>query len=234
MSDDLHALAGLYALDALDDVEMRRFERHLDGCEPCHVEVAEFREAAQRMGSLGPDSPPAGLKARVMAEVASTPQVHHGRTATRGGGRVAAVALGVAASVVLVASLAVALVSTRSKLSDSQALTQVLADPLSSSVTYTGPNGTVARVVESPAGDRLVVLLAALPPIAADRAYAMWLVNDEGAVPVGLLRPGANGEAVAVIDAPPGRYHTFAVTEEGAGGSPMPTGPMLVSGPVSA
>ena len=39
MSDDIHALSGAYAVDALDDVERARFERHLANCEACRAEV---------------------------------------------------------------------------------------------------------------------------------------------------------------------------------------------------
>jgi anti-sigma-K factor RskA len=233
MSDDLHTMAGLYALDALDDLEMRRFERHLDECESCRIEVQEFREAAQRMSGPSQERPPSGLKARVIEEVQRTPQVHL-RTGTTGHrrGRFVVGVLGAAASVVLVATLAVALVSTRSDLSDARALSELLGDPRSSSVTYRGADGVVARLVGSPGRDRLVVLLGDLPAIDSDRAYAIWLIGADGPKPMALVRPDGSGQALAVIDAPVDQFQTFGLTDEPAGGSPAPTGPIIVSGAV--
>ena len=43
---DIHKLSGAYAVDAVDDLERARFERHLAACEDCRAEVAELREAA--------------------------------------------------------------------------------------------------------------------------------------------------------------------------------------------
>ncbi len=43
---DLHGLSGAYAVDALDDLERARFERHLAECEDCRAEVASLVEAA--------------------------------------------------------------------------------------------------------------------------------------------------------------------------------------------
>ena len=43
---DIHALSGAYAVDALDDIERARFERHLAECADCRAEVASLREAA--------------------------------------------------------------------------------------------------------------------------------------------------------------------------------------------
>ncbi len=43
---DLHHLAGVYALNALDADELALFEAHLHGCELCQREVVEFCETA--------------------------------------------------------------------------------------------------------------------------------------------------------------------------------------------
>ena len=48
--DDLHVLAGSYALDALGEAERDSFERHLQHCGPCEAEVRGYREAAARLG----------------------------------------------------------------------------------------------------------------------------------------------------------------------------------------
>ncbi|MFC6343639.1 zf-HC2 domain-containing protein, partial [Nocardioides hankookensis] len=44
--NDIHALVGAYAVDAVDDLERAAFERHLAECADCRDEVASLREAA--------------------------------------------------------------------------------------------------------------------------------------------------------------------------------------------
>ncbi len=75
MSDDVHDLAAAYVLDALDDDERELFEEHLAACPDCTVDVEDLRVAAADLGeSLPPVAPPPGLRAQLMAEIASTPQ----------------------------------------------------------------------------------------------------------------------------------------------------------------
>jgi anti-sigma-K factor RskA len=69
MSAELHALAGAYAVDALPADERAAFEEHLATCEACRTEVAELSATAARLGEAAAETPPAGLKERVLAEV---------------------------------------------------------------------------------------------------------------------------------------------------------------------
>ena len=66
MSDDIHALSGAYAVDALDDVEREQFERHLAGCSACQAEVASLVAAATALSSLSDVAPPPSLRAKVL------------------------------------------------------------------------------------------------------------------------------------------------------------------------
>src|SRR5690242_20610683 len=79
MNADVHTLAGAYALDAIDDLERARFDRHLAECEACAREVAELRAAAGRLADLTELTPPARLKDAVMAQVGRTRQVGAGQ-----------------------------------------------------------------------------------------------------------------------------------------------------------
>ena len=71
MSEDIHALSGAYAVDALDDVERVRFERHLAGCTACQAEVESLVAAASELSVLTEAAPPASLRAKVLAEIAT-------------------------------------------------------------------------------------------------------------------------------------------------------------------
>lgn len=69
--DDIHALSGAFAVDAVDDVERARFEAHLAGCSECRNEVASLRAAAAEMSSVTLASPPASLREAVLREISS-------------------------------------------------------------------------------------------------------------------------------------------------------------------
>ncbi|GGM85836.1 hypothetical protein GCM10009721_08140 [Terrabacter tumescens] len=71
MSEDIHALSGAYAVDALDDVERARFERHLNGCSACRAEVESLVAAASELSVLTEVAPPASLRAKVLADISS-------------------------------------------------------------------------------------------------------------------------------------------------------------------
>jgi anti-sigma factor RsiW len=73
--EDIHLLTGGYALDALDDLERTRFERHLLACESCLAEVTEFADVAAELGSGQVAPAPDPLRASVFAAVAKTPQL---------------------------------------------------------------------------------------------------------------------------------------------------------------
>jgi anti-sigma-K factor RskA len=71
---DLHSLAAPYALDALEPGERRRFEKHLQGCGRCTVEVRDLAEDAVRLAWSAAEPAPATLRDRVLAAVRATPQ----------------------------------------------------------------------------------------------------------------------------------------------------------------
>jgi anti-sigma factor RsiW len=72
---DLHTLSGAYALDALPPDERELFTAHLTGCEPCRQEVAEFGEAAARLGQAVAVTPRPELRAATLRAAALTSQL---------------------------------------------------------------------------------------------------------------------------------------------------------------
>ncbi|MGL5809184.1 MAG: anti-sigma factor domain-containing protein, partial [Nocardioides sp.] len=63
---DIHELSGAYVVDALDDAERIRFERHLMRCPECLSEVAELRETAALLAEDAPVEPPGRLRGKVL------------------------------------------------------------------------------------------------------------------------------------------------------------------------
>lgn len=78
--DEMSELAALYALEALGNDAQRQFKQSLETA-PTEVrqQVAAFQEVAQELAFSGPAiSPPASLKARLMARIAQEPQEQEG------------------------------------------------------------------------------------------------------------------------------------------------------------
>ena len=64
-----------YALISLDAAERAEFEAHLDSCELCQQEVAEFCETAADLSFLTQAAPPPTLRANVLAAIGTLPQL---------------------------------------------------------------------------------------------------------------------------------------------------------------
>jgi anti-sigma-K factor RskA len=73
---DLGLNSGAYVLHALSDAENERFESLLAGSEETRAEVTELADTAVELGlSVDPVAPPAALRARILDQLASTPQL---------------------------------------------------------------------------------------------------------------------------------------------------------------
>jgi anti-sigma-K factor RskA len=231
---DIHALAGAYALDALDDVERAMFARHAATCEVCAVEVAEFHETTGRMAEASWSVPPPRLRRSVLDQVARTrqtvgsarpPAVGHGGSATSWRRRtIAAAAAAVLAAGGVVATWSIA----QDRLHDKDA--QVVAAQREArrvSDVLTAPDARLARagqvsIVVSPSRNSAVAVLTDMPATGPGKAYQLWMIQGKTRVtPVGLLRPGQTGGTFVVDDV--AGADTFGVSLEPAGGSKSPT-----------
>jgi anti-sigma-K factor RskA len=105
-------------------------------------------------------------------------------------------------------------------LEDPDATVTRLADPVS---------GTrAARFVVTPDGDAYVTL-DDLPPLPAERTYQLWRTETMTPVSLGVLGPGRS--RAVEVHVPPGQAR-LAISEEPAGGSPVPTGALVAAGTV--
>jgi anti-sigma factor RsiW len=84
-NDDVHLLTGAYVVNALDEVERRRFEQHLASCHSCQDEVASLRFTVDDLAGATATEPPMSLKASVLDEVGRTRQVSAARGRSRSG-----------------------------------------------------------------------------------------------------------------------------------------------------
>jgi hypothetical protein len=79
----------------------------------------------------------------------------------------------------------------------------------------------------------MVFTASNLPPLMPGRVYQLWVIPDQGdPISVGLLEPDPSGTLTKVFqtpaDLPPPM--AVAVSEEPAGGVPLPTGQLYVAG----
>ncbi|HEX5404175.1 MAG TPA: anti-sigma factor [Pseudonocardiaceae bacterium] len=232
MSLDVHTLTGAYALDAVEDVERRRFEDHLLGCPDCAQEVRELRATAARLGLAVTEQPPTRLHHRVLTEISGIRQERPGRTAHRirrpvqVGAVAAAIALaGAAALGVLVARADHQLAGTRAQLAQVQAaggpLGQVLAAPDAHTISATTDHDGGATLVVSNELGAGILTVSGMPRQPEGRIYEAWVIGLNGPRPAGLL--GSSGASAPRLVRGLHDGTTIAVTVEPAGGSAMPT-----------
>ncbi|HEX4362260.1 MAG TPA: anti-sigma factor [Pseudonocardia sp.] len=244
MSPDVHTLTGAYALDALDELERRRFEAHLAECPDCTQEVDELRATAAKLGVAAAETPPERLRQRVMAQVATTRQeppapdaataATRRRAARRTGwaARLTAAAAGLAAAAAVVLGVVTVRAGAERDAAQTQLaqlearyapLAQLASAPDARGDSGTGAHGGTAFVLASHTRDRAVLLVDGLPAPPAGHTYQAWLIGGGQARSAGLV-PSDPGSG-----APPLEFTGLAgaskvgLTVEPAGGSAQPT-----------
>lgn len=263
---EIEELLGAYALDAVDPDERALMEDHLATCPRCRAELADHREVAALLGNL-PEPTPDRLWDRI--EEALDTRGHAvdtelfrrvgGLTApaplprpspppalqSDGAGRAPSrrrwllAGLAAAASVVLIAGLAVVVVRQDRRIDDlsgqvarydvERAASHALADPANTQVrlrSEKNPTLSATAVVE-PGGDGYLVS-ADLPALPSDRTYQLWGLRGEQAISLGVL--GASPGSAAFSTGTVGDFTGFAITDEVAGGVPASRNPPVVVG----
>lgn len=249
---DIHTLTGAYALNALPEDERAAFEEHLDSCDPCALETAEFLATAGKLGGLLSEPAPPDLKASILHEVDRTRQ--H-RPSSGGDTEVVSLAdrraappawvTWVTASAAAVAAIAVVamgvqLGSVNDRLEQAESIAlqaseqldevqgrssrveQLLAAPDVQTVSQQ-QDGVQGRLVVSGERGEAVFIASGLEPAPHEHTYELWVIGDDGAVPAGLFDVD-NGETVTqIVEGDFARAAALGVTVEPAGGSPQPT-----------
>jgi anti-sigma-K factor RskA len=231
--DDL----ALYALDALEGDEVEEVEAHLAVCASCRQELAAHEEA---LGALVEDGPPPALWDAVQSQIRGeaapmngTPlhpvgpaPAHQAQSDHRRGMRRRLALLAAAAAVVAVVGVGVG-TQLDNDGNGSGTVAGVSTDGPTVAVLADAHGADVARVVTNDDGD--VLVLEELPPLSTERAYQLWSIGGPRPVSLGLL---GNGDDEAVRISVPAATANLAISEEPAGGSTTPTGPVVASGSV--
>lgn len=233
MSTDLHSLMAPYALDALDAEERERFETHLEQCPTCQAELAGFQATASRLGEAVGQTPPAGLRKRLLAEIATTPQERPAVTvlAQRRGLRRTLPRLAVAAAFLVGAAGVGGYVVERDRASDehdrNEAITRVLSSKDAQTLAKSFPTGGNVRMVMSPSKDTAVIFANELPDPGSGKVYQVWLIDGSGPIDQGTFRRSGDMVMEGISDA-----DSVAVTVEPEGGSRLPTTEPIATIPI--
>jgi anti-sigma factor RsiW len=239
MSTEIHALAGAYALDAVNDVERMEFSRHLAGCEACGLEVAELRATAARLADTTWVAAPPRLRENVLRQASRTRQARPGRPGSRVSPVETArptrwrrwVAGGIAATVLAAGAAAATFIAQEQRVGDERRAAQQLLDQMTQIQSVMAAPDAKARQVRVKDGGQLavvhsarlnaaVVMCADLARPARNRAYQLWFMHGDQATSAGLLAAGQSSGTMLVTGL--NDADAIAISQERAGGAPDP------------
>ncbi|MDT0300917.1 anti-sigma factor [Streptomonospora wellingtoniae] len=241
LRQDLHTLAGAYALNALPEDELRRFEEHLAHCESCVQEVRGLTETAALLGAATARTPPEDLRRRVLEEVSRTRQLAPAETrwaAPRsrwwrwGGGLVLAACLAVVLALGGVVAWQQRQIAQLEE--NEESIAAVLSAPDAEVASAQPAEGVAVTAVSSENRGDLVFSAQGLEPL-SEQDYQLWLADPDGSVrSAGLLRVDPGGEVRPLLAAGIGEAEGIAVTVEPEGGSAQPTSEPMMQMPLSS
>lgn len=207
-----------YLLGELSAREVADYELHLQACDDCQ---SEMRDLAPLLEAIAEDvavAPSPDVRARVLADVATIPQVTPIRRPRRQWmlGAAAALAIVLAAGSFLFQADPVSdLVAAPDAVVVHLAATDAYADVAQLQAVYRESDGAVALIAES------------LAPAEDGRTYQAWLIGDGGPVSAGVFIPDEDGTVRLILDVAWEPGSLIGVTLEPAGGSPQPTSDVL-------
>lgn len=220
--NDIHALSGAYAVDALDDVERELFEEHLAGCPACRAEVESLQEAGALLAETVLEAPASALRDRVLAQASTVrplPPVV-AEVVSRRPARRWFPALAAAAAVVAILGVGAAVVQPwedETSQGPISAIDQVRAADDVESWTQDFPDGSQATLYRSASLNKAVVQTSGMADAPAGKVYELWLQHDDRMVAAGLMPDGPDNVVQLVGD--PATADGFGITVEADGGS---------------
>lgn len=208
-SADVHALAGAYAVDAMDADERRLFEYHLDECDACRAEVRGLQATAVRLAEPTALAPPPEMRARVLEAARHTRQERPGAAPTQASRAwLPAVAAGLLLAVLALSGVLAVTAGRAMRLDDA---VQVTAAADARVANLTGEAS--GHLVWSAERDAAVLFVDELAPAQADEVYAVWLVHGDEARLAATFDAAGDGPA-AILHGDVDGADGLAVTHE--------------------
>lgn len=236
MNTQVHTLIGAYALDAVDEAERQLVEEHLTSCVECAQEVREWRATAARLADATITEPPQRMRDNVMFQIRRTrqePPEEGSPQAILRPKRIrpwrSLVAASALAAVMALAGAAVTYVWMQDQVSgereESDQISEVLTAADADVSVVDADGGGQVTVVASASHDQAVVVVSELEQVGDDRAYQLWLADEDGQESAGVMPAGDQSATMLVSGI--ADFDLIGVTNEPAGGSSTPTLPMV-------
>ncbi|HUY79784.1 MAG TPA: anti-sigma factor [Ktedonobacterales bacterium] len=252
-------LIDAYALGALEPDEVDMVESHLEGCEECRAYARRAYATANQLLlylAAPTDTPPPSLRERTLARVRAAAEADAQRLDAPSNPRLdfqgsptppaaqptpdagAANPLARLLRSLLGAAGVEGAPTPQSGQADAL-LRELLTDP---DVVIWPVGGTddaphaSGRLIGSRARRRAVLLTSGLRQPGANREYQVWFLAGGKPQPNTLFTIDRAGHSLSVVRAaaPLSNFDTVAVTPEPAGGSPGPTGPIVLVGQLAS
>lgn len=254
-------LVPLAALGALDGEDRAAFEAELAASPALQRELAAYQELVGRIGlaAAAPVPPSRALRDRVLREtrpaarsrgrlwlvpalaaglvaaLAGLLLVRSERDAARREAQAQEAAAREARDTAQNAAAEAA--ALRERLAGEVAFRELVSQPETRVVSLAGlpaAPAARARMVWHAGRGEGVLVASGLAPVPPGKTYELWIIARAAPVPAGVFQVDAQGRAVFRLA--PGLdlagVRTFAVTVEPEGGTPAPTGPMVLAGAV--
>lgn len=245
--EDYKEMIPARALSALDAAEARVLNEHLENCAECRKELDEWQATAAALAlGASPAEPSPKVRERILDEVRkdlSDPKVVPFRATPRNLWSSFG-SLGAMAAAVVFTALIVGLVvlwrqnnAIRTELEQSKEFVQLVTTPgaIVTELKATDAGvGATAKVAYDTNG-RAILVASKLPKVPQGKAYQLWFLVGDKAMPGKTFAPDSNGEGVLKEQVPREALNspTFAITVEPAGGSTAPTSPIYLYSPLS-
>lgn len=236
--------AGAFVLNAMSPDERETFQQRMGVDPDLRSEVDELRKVTEAMSLYLIEEPPPTVKDAVMSLILSEPQLDRiasestvvsedlatvavlsERRAIRRGS-LAALSAMAAAFLVIVGFVAL---DTPSSTVDDQ-IAAALADPMASVEVLQNETGML-RVITLPNSEDAVLVGSGLPALDDAQTYQLWAIDSavEDAAPVSAgTFDLSDGEIRAILRRTSVNDPVWAVSIEPAGGSPQPTGEIVL------
>lgn len=230
MTNDLHSLIAPYALDALDPADRARFEAHLSQCISCQSELSGFVATAARLGDVESLAPPAGLRARLMAEVSTTVQERPVVVALqrKSALRRTLPRLAMAAAFLVGAVGVGGYLAERDQANEyraqSDTITKIVAASDAKTTDKKFEGGGHVRLITSVVANSAYIVAKSLPGLPDGKVYQVWMVKDDSPTSQGVFASSGSMVMKGVDGA-----DRVAITVEPKGGSKQPTTPPIAT-----
>ncbi len=251
-------LIDAYSLGALEPDEVDIVESHLEECEECRADARRAYTTANQLLlylATPTDTPPTTLRARPLARVRAIVEADAQRPPTPPrppidiyAPRPPSVAIPAAGAMHPLARLLRSILgmagaddapeSAQSSQADAL-LRELLADPecviWPIGGTDEAPHAS-GRLIGSRRRRRAILFTSGLRQPGTEREYQVWFLSGGAPQPNALFTVDHAGHSLSVVQAaaPLSNFDTVAVTPEPLGGSPSPTGPIVLVGHLEA